>query len=600
MEDIGELKRTHRCGELSLEHTGQDVVLMGWVQKRRDHGGVIFLDLRDRSGLVQVVLSPDNNNAAFERANQVRAEYVLATRGQVRRRPAGTENPNMATGEIEVTTSNIKILNAAKALPFQPGDAASVDEAIRLRYRYLDLRRPKNWRTFALRHKASVVIRNFLSEKGFLDVETPMLTRSTPEGARDYLVPSRVHPGSFFALPQSPQLFKQILMIAGFERYFQFARCFRDEDLRADRQPEFTQVDVEMSFVDERDIQDLTEEMLACLYRELLGIELSRPFPRLTYQEAMARYGSDKPDLRFGLEMVDVSSLLADSECRVFSSAVKSGGVVKGIRVPEGAVFSRKILDELTKKVVEWGARGLAWFILEEKGPRSPLLKMMKPEEVESLIAMMGGQAGDLLLFVADQQRVAEEVLGQLRLELAKRLDLVDNSKFSFAWITDFPLLEYNEDEQRWEAVHHPFTSPQVEDLPFLETNPGRVRARAYDIVLNGTELGGGSIRIHNREMQERLFKVIGLKPEDAQEKFGFLLEALDYGAPPHGGIAFGFDRLLMLMLNLETIRDVIAFPKTQSATCMLTSAPAPVLSKQLRDLHIQNVPDKTKHEQGK
>ncbi|CEO87995.1 aspartyl-tRNA synthetase [Syntrophaceticus schinkii] len=570
---------------------------MGWVQKRRDHGGVIFLDLRDRSGVVQVVLSPDTGGLPFQRANSVRAEFVLAVRGQVRRRPPGTENPQMATGEVEVATSELEILNTARALPFHPGDAAGVDEALRLRYRYLDLRRQESWHIFTMRHRAANIIRDFLSKKGFLEMETPMLTRSTPEGARDYLVPSRVHPGEFFALPQSPQLFKQILMIAGFERYFQFARCFRDEDLRADRQPEFTQLDLEMSFVDEHDIQQLTEELLAALFQELLDVELTLPFPHLTYQEAMGTYGSDRPDLRFGLEMVDVSSILADSKCRVFAGTIKKGGVVKGIRVPGAAGFSRKILDELTSMAVEWGAHGLAWFILEDKGVRSPLVKLMEPEEIDALITKMEGKSGDLLLFVADQRQVAEEVLGKLRLELAGRLDLIDNKKYTFIWITDFPLLEYDENEQRLEAVHHPFTSPLNEDLPLLESQPERVRARAYDIVLNGVELGGGSIRIHRRDLQERIFGVIGLEPQEAQEKFGFFLEALDYGAPPHGGIAFGFDRLLMLMLDLETIRDVIPFPKTQRATCLLTSAPAPVIPKQLRELHIQCLPAKIKQD---
>lgn len=503
----------------------------------------------------------------------------------------------MATGEVEVATSELEILNTARALPFHPGDAAGVDEALRLRYRYLDLRRQESWHIFTMRHRAANIIRDFLSKKGFLEMETPMLTRSTPEGARDYLVPSRVHPGEFFALPQSPQLFKQILMIAGFERYFQFARCFRDEDLRADRQPEFTQLDLEMSFVDEHDIQQLTEELLAALFQELLDVELTLPFPHLTYQEAMGTYGSDRPDLRFGLEMVDVSSILADSKCRVFAGTIKKGGVVKGIRVPGAAGFSRKILDELTSMAVEWGAHGLAWFILEDKGVRSPLVKLMEPEEIDALITKMEGKSGDLLLFVADQRQVAEDVLGKLRLELAGRLDLIDNKKYSFIWITDFPLLEYDENEQRLEAVHHPFTSPLNEDLPLLESQPERVRARAYDIVLNGVELGGGSIRIHRRDLQERIFGVIGLEPQEAQEKFGFFLEALDYGAPPHGGIAFGFDRLLMLMLDLETIRDVIPFPKTQRATCLLTSAPAPVIPKQLRELHIQCLPAKIKQD---
>ncbi|HHW41560.1 MAG TPA: aspartate--tRNA ligase [Syntrophomonadaceae bacterium] len=595
MEGIGELSRTHSCGELSTSHVGQQVVLMGWVQKRRDHGGVIFLDLRDRGGVVQVVLSPDLQEETFEKGQAVRPEYVLAVWGEVRKRPPGTENPNMATGQVEVAAEGIRILNAARSLPFYPGDAPEVDEALRLRYRYLDLRRPECWQAFTLRHQAAKVIRDFLTDRGFLEVETPMLTRSTPEGARDYLVPSRLNPGQFYALPQSPQLFKQILMIAGFERYFQFARCFRDEDLRADRQPEFTQLDIEMSFIKERDIQSLTEEMMAELFKQVLGRELAIPFPRLSYQEAMDLYGSDKPDLRFGMQIVDISSEVRDSACRVFADAVKQGGVVRGIRVPGAASFSRKVLDDLGKLVANWGAKGLAWFQLGEEGVRSPLAKLFTPQELADLVATMEGKKGDLLLFIADKADIAASVLGQLRMELANRLGLIDADQFSFVWITDFPLLEYNEEEKRFEAVHHPFTAPREEDLPLLETDPGKVRARAYDLVLNGTELGGGSIRNHSRELQERLFRVIGLPQDAIEEKFGFLLEALDYGAPPHGGIAFGFDRMMMLMLHLNTIREVIAFPKTQSATCLLTKAPAPVTAKQLAELHITCSDDKIK-----
>lgn len=595
MEGIGELSRTHGCGKISADHVGQSVVLMGWVQRRRDHGGVIFLDLRDRSGTVQVVLSPDIQKETFKKGQTVRPEYVLAVWGEVRRRPPGTENPNMATGEVEVAADGIRILNASRSLPFYPSDAPDVDEALRLRYRYLDLRRPECWQTFALRHKAAMVIRDFLTKRDFLEIETPMLTRSTPEGARDYLVPSRLNPGQFYALPQSPQLFKQILMIAGFERYFQFARCFRDEDLRADRQPEFTQLDLEMSFVNERDIQSLTEEMLAELFNQVLGKELAIPFPRLTYREAMDLYGSDKPDLRFGMRIIDISSQVRDSSCKVFADAVKQGGVVRGIRVPGGATFSRKVLDELGKMAVSWGAKGLAWFQLGEDGVRSPLAKLFTPQELEDLVRAMEGEMGDLLLFIADGEDIAASVLGQLRLEMADRLGLIDPEQFSFVWITDFPLLEYNEEEKRYEAMHHPFTAPREEDIPLLETDPLRVRSRAYDLVLNGTEIGGGSIRNHSRQLQERIFQVIDLSREAMEDKFGFLLEALDYGAPPHGGIAFGFDRMLMLMLHLNTIRDVIAFPKTQSATCLLTMAPAPVTPKQLAELHIACTDSKIK-----
>ncbi len=590
MEDektLAAARRTHGCGQLTVDQIGQDVVLMGWVQRRRDHGGVIFLDLRDRSGLVQAVLSPDRQPGAFEASQGVRHEYVVAVRGQVSRRPEGTVNPHMSTGEIEILVSEIDILNTSKTPPFYPGEAMDVDEAIRLRYRYLDLRRPEMWEVFTYRHRASMTIREFLDSKGFLEVETPMLTRSTPEGARDYLVPSRVYPGYFFALPQSPQLFKQILMVAGFERYFQFARCFRDEDLRADRQPEFTQIDMEMSFINEDEIMELTEEMLAVLFKKLLGQEVRRPVTRMTYRDAMAGYGSDKPDLRLGMKITDITEFAGKTSCQVFSGAVQAGGVVRGIRVPGAGSLSRRELDELAKLATGWGAKGLAWFVLGESEIRSPLAKLFQNEELQELVSRLDGLPGDLLLFMADREPVVSSVLGQLRLELGERFKLADPDQFSFVWITEFPLFEYNDTEKRFEAMHHPFTAPRSEDLHLLETVPDQVRARAYDIVLNGTEIGGGSIRNHRRDVQDRLFKAIGLAPEEIDQKFGYLLDALDYGAPPHGGIAFGFDRMIMLMLQRETIRDVIAFPKTQSSTCLMTGAPAPVAPKQLDELKI-------------
>ena len=587
LADITATRRTHACGDLNAGHEGREVVLMGWVQKRRDHGGVIFLDLRDRSGVVQTVLSPDSHPEAFEASQVVRPEYVLALRGQIRLRPEGTANPNMPTGEIEVLVSEIAILNPAKTPPFYPLDAPEVDESLRLRYRYLDLRRPEMWKIFTFRHRAALAIREFLSARGFLEMETPMLTRSTPEGARDYLVPSRIYPGDFFALPQSPQLFKQILMVSGFERYFQFARCFRDEDLRADRQPEFTQLDIEMSFISEEEIMELMEELMGVLFGQLLGKEVPAAFLRLTYQEAMDSYGCDKPDLRLGMKIVDVTDFAGRTSCQVFSGAVQGGGVVRGIRVPGAGASSRRELDELTKLAGGWGARGLAWFILGEEEIRSPLAKLFQPAELQELAAKLAGRPGDLLLFVADRPKVVSTVLGQLRLEMGERLKMADPDQYAFVWITNFPLFEYNDEEKRLEAMHHPFTAPRPEDLHLLETAPEQVKARAYDLVLNGTEIGGGSIRNHRRDVQDRLFKAIGLSQEEITHKFGFLLDALDYGAPPHGGIAFGFDRMMMLMLQRDTIRDVIAFPKTQSSTCLMTGAPASVAAKQLRELKI-------------
>jgi len=581
------LYRTHYCGSLGEGEIGESVVLAGWVQTRRDHGGLIFLDLRDREGVVQVVFSPDVSGKAFELAGTVRGEYVVQVEGRVRRRPEGTENPRLKTGKIEVYAVSCRILNRAKTPPFYIEDGVGVDEDLRLRHRYLDLRRPEMLRALRMRHRAAKAARDFLDSLGFWEIETPVLTRSTPEGARDYLVPSRVNPGRFYALPQSPQLFKQVLMVAGAERYFQIVRCFRDEDLRADRQPEFTQIDIEMSFVGMDDVLALSEALIQVVCREVTGTEVPRPFPRLTYQEAMSIYGTDKPDIRYGMHLVEVTDIVAGSGFKVFARAVGEGGCVKGIAVPGAAEFSRREIDELTRYAAAFGGKGLAYIQVTPEGLKSPILKFFEPEEVEALVARFEAKAGDLLLFVADKRPVADRSLGALRTHLAGLLGLIPPG-FAFVWVVDFPLLEYDVDEKRYVAVHHPFTAPLEEDIPILFTDPGRVRAQAYDLVLNGVELGGGSIRIHRREIQEKLFEAIGMPLEEAAEKFGFLLEAFEYGAPPHGGIAFGFDRLLMLLLGRKTIRDVIPFPKTQSAQDLMTLAPAAVTDRQLAELHIR------------
>ncbi|OPY58541.1 MAG: Aspartate--tRNA ligase [Pelotomaculum sp. PtaU1.Bin035] len=582
------LKRSHYCGALRNGQAGQQVVLMGWVQRRRDHGGLIFIDLRDRSGLVQVVFSPEQNEEAFHKAEEVRNEYVLAVTGMVRVRPEGTANPNLATGLIEVLARELRVLNQSKTPPFYIENGIDVDENVRLRYRYLDLRRPEMQEAMVLRHRAAKSIRDFLDKHGFLDVETPMLQKSTPEGARDYLVPSRVNPGKFYALPQSPQLYKQILMVSGLDRYFQIVRCFRDEDLRADRQPEFTQIDIEMSFVDVDDILCLMEEMVAYLCRETVGLDVPRPFPRISYREAISRFGSDKPDTRFGIELKDISDIAGTCGFKVFSSVVAEGGQVQGINATGCGSFSRKEIDDLTAFAAIYKAKGLAYFIVTDDGVKSTIAKFFNEQELDAILARMEAKPGDLLLFVADKPQVAADSLGALRLHLAELLGLIPENTYNFLWVVDFPLLEYNQEENRYVAMHHPFTSPRETDLSLLETDPGKVLAKAYDIVLNGVEIGGGSIRNHRRDIQEKMFAAIGISREEAAEKFGFMLEAFEFGTPPHGGIAFGFDRLIMLLAKKKTIRDVIAFPKTQSAVDVMTQAPDVVAPAQLKELNIK------------
>ena len=560
---------------------------MGWVHARRDHGGVTFIDLRDRSGLVQVVCNPQVSAAAHETAKDVRTEFVLAVRGQLALRPADTTNPNLPTGAVELMADEVRILNTARTTPFPIEDETDPAENTRLRHRYLDLRRPKMFSNLYLRHRLAKVVRDYLDSQGFLEVETPFLTRSTPEGARDYLVPSRVNPGAFYALPQSPQLFKQLLMVSGFDKYFQIVRCFRDEDLRADRQPEFTQIDVEMSFVQPADIFRLTEGMIAKVCREVKGIEVSTPFPRMSYTEAMSRFGNDKPDIRFGLELREVTGLFGATDIQVFKDVIAQGGIIRGIVVPN-APFSRKEIDDLLPLAVSFGAKGLAWFRLTESGWQSPLAKNVNEDQKGKIAATLSLKTGDLVLLIADKEKIVCDVLSRLRLSLGEKLGLIPKSEFSFLWVTDFPLLDYDLETKRYVAMHHPFTSPREEDIALLESNPGQTRALAYDLVLNGVELGGGSIRNHRTDVQQKVFAALGIGESEAQEKFGFLMEALSYGAPPHGGIAFGFDRMAMLFAGADSLREVIAFPKTAKAVCLMTQAPSTVDAKQLRELSIK------------
>lgn len=582
------LVRTHKCGELCKNNLNQEVVLSGWVQKRRDLGGLIFIDLRDRSGIVQLVLNPETSKEAHDNADRVRNEYVLAVKGKVIQRAEEAVNRNLATGEIEIEVQELEIINESKNPPFFIQDNLDIDETLRLKYRYLDLRRNEMKNVFLLRHKITNYIRRYLDEHEFLDIETPILTKSTPEGARDYLVASRKHSGHFFALPQSPQLFKQLLMVSGFERYYQITRCFRDEDLRADRQPEFTQVDIEMSFMPLQEFQDLMEEMMTGLLKETIGYEVKRPFLRISYQEAMDRFGSDKPDTRFALELRDASEALKDSQFKVFANAISNGGQVKGINAKGCANYSRKDIDSLTEYVARFGARGLAWLSFKDNEVKGSIAKFLTEDELEQIKAIFEVESGDLILLVADSKKVVADSLGNLRLELAKRLDLISKDEFKFLWVTDFPLLSYDDEEKRYVSEHHPFTMPKVEDLELLDSDPSKIRAQAYDMVLNGYELGGGSMRIYKQDIQEKIFTTLGFSKEEAWDKFGFLLEAFEYGTPPHGGIAFGLDRLVMILTKRNNLRDTIAFPKTANANCLLTGAPTLVDTKQLEELHLE------------
>jgi aspartyl-tRNA synthetase len=584
--------RTHNCSEVLEGTVGQKVRLKGWVQTRRDLGQVIFIDLRDRSGIVQIVFQPEVSEEALAIADKVRSEYVLDIEGTVVLRDKETVNPKMATGTVEVMVENIVVLNKAKTLPFQIEDDTNVSEDIRLKYRYLDLRRPEMQQIFQLRHKTTKLIRDFLDENTFIEIETPMLTKSTPEGARDYLVPSRVHHGDFYALPQSPQIFKQLLMVSGFERYYQIVRCFRDEDLRADRQPEFTQVDIETSFMDTEDLLVMMEAMMEKIMNEVKGVKVITPFQRLTYDEAMNRYGSDKPDTRFDMELVELSDIVCKSGLKVFTNALENGGIVKGLNVKGAATkLSRKEIDDLAKFVAIYGAKGLAWLKVDEEGLKGPIAKFFTETEIAAMKIAFNAEVGDLLFFGADKKKVVFDSLGALRIKFGKELGLIDQSKYNFLWVTEFPLLSYDEAENRYTAEHHPFTRPLKEDLELLTTAPEKVRAEAYDLVLNGYELGGGSQRIFERELQEKMFKALGFTEEEARNQFGFLMDAFEYGTPPHGGVALGLDRLIMILAGKTNLRDTIAFPKTASASCLLTNAPSGVSEAQLTELNLSVIP---------
>ena len=588
-ESMKGLKRTHRCAELSAANVGEKVTIMGWVQKNRNKGGLVFVDVRDRSGIIQVVFEEGKCEAALiEKAAKLRAEYVVAIVGTVAKR-SGAVNDHLATGEIEVIPEELRILSESETPPFHIEENSKTKEEVRLKYRYLDLRRPDLQRNLMMRSKVATLTRQFLAEEGFLEIETPMLGKSTPEGARDYLVPSRVHPGCFYGLPQSPQLYKQLLMCSGYDRYIQIARCFRDEDLRADRQPEFTQIDMELSFVDVDDVIDVNERYLSYLFKEVLGIDVKLPIERITWQEAMDRFGSDKPDMRFGMELHDVSDIVKNCGFSVFTGALEAGGSVRGINAEGQGSMPRKKIDKLVEFAKGYGAKGLAYIAIAEDGTRkSSFAKFMTDEEMDALVAAMDGKAGDLLLFAADKKKLVYDVLGALRLELAKQMDLLDKNEYRFVWVTEFPLLEWSEEENRFTAMHHPFTMPMDEDIPLLDTDPGAVRAKAYDIVLNGNEIGGGSVRIHQDDIQERMFKELGFTPEAAHEQFGFLLDAFKYGVPPHAGLAYGLDRLVMLIAKVDSIRDVIAFPKVKDASCLMTQAPQRVSEAQLDELGLE------------